>query len=122
MRGRPTSRRRPAFGSRLAAMRNQRGLTQDALARQLRINRTLLRYYERETSDPRISVLLECAKALAVPASLLLENGSDFSEPMDPAVRRFADQLMSLNSKQRMLALRLFAGQISELRRQSDND
>ena len=118
MRGRPTSRKRPDFGARLAALRSSLGLTQKALARKLRIKPGLLRYYERDSSDPKVSFVIRCAEALGVSASWLC-GGVLPDEAGEPAITAFNIKLASLQPKQRALALRLFTRQLAELKKTS---
>lgn len=118
MRGRTTSRKRPAFGARLAAVRNERGVTQNTLARKLKVNRSLIRYYERDTRDPKVSFVIRCADALEVPVEVLIGKTGTDKHHLDPAIARFARLLMTLDAKSRGFGLRLFSRQLTELRRQ----
>jgi len=69
------------FPDRLAALRKQRGLTQQALADDIGVHVTQLRRYEAGTSQPTLDVLRKLAVALQVSADLLLfkkeERGPD---------------------------------------------
>jgi transcriptional regulator with XRE-family HTH domain len=60
------------FPQRLAALRKDRGLTQQFLADAIGIHVTQLRRYEAGTSQPTLDVLRKTAVALRVSADLLL--------------------------------------------------
>lgn len=61
-----------AFADRLAELRKQQGLTQQALADQADIHVTLLRRYEAGKTQPGLDALRRIAVALSVSADLLL--------------------------------------------------
>ncbi len=69
------------FPQRLAALRRDKSLTQQALADTIGIHVTQLRRYEAGTSQPTLDVLRKLAVALSVSADLLLfdrdERGPD---------------------------------------------
>lgn len=69
------------FPQRLAALRKERGLTQQALADGIGVHVTQLRRYEAGTSQPTLDVLRKMAVVLRVSADLLLfdkeERGPD---------------------------------------------
>lgn len=75
------------FAERVAALRKERGLTQNTLASRVGIHVTLLRRYEAGTTQPGIDVLRRIALALSVPADVLLfdegERGPDDELRMD---------------------------------------
>jgi transcriptional regulator with XRE-family HTH domain len=119
-RGRPTKRKRPAFGARLAALRIERGITQLGLAKQMKVTRTLVRYYERESDDPKISVVQRCAEVLNVPVAILLGVNGVTTDYLDTYVARLAKTLMTMSPKKRDLAIRLFSRQLEELNRRED--
>lgn len=60
------------FPERLATIRKQRGLTQQALADTVGIHVTQLRRYEGGKAQPTLNVLRELARALRVSADTLL--------------------------------------------------
>jgi transcriptional regulator with XRE-family HTH domain len=121
MSGRPTNRRRPAFGTRMAAIRHERGISQQSLAKKLNVNRSLIRYYERDTLDPKMSVVLRCAKALKVPIEILIGRNCAAAQRMDPSVSRLVQALMTMDPKRRGFALRLFSRQLTEIKRRAAN-
>jgi transcriptional regulator with XRE-family HTH domain len=71
----------PAFPERLAQIRKERGLTQQALAERVGIHVVQLRRYESGASQPTLDVIRNIALALSVSADLLLfgkdERGPD---------------------------------------------
>lgn len=76
MAGRPTSKQAPPFGERLAALRKERGLSQEALAEMIGTTRANVAYFERKASNPTQDVIQRCAAALAVPVGDLMDDGS----------------------------------------------
>lgn len=76
MAGRPTSKQAPPFGERLAALRKERGLSQEALAEMIGTTRANVAYFERKASNPTTDVIQRCATALAVPVGDLMDDGS----------------------------------------------
>jgi transcriptional regulator with XRE-family HTH domain len=71
----------PEFPRHLAALRKQRGFTQQTLAGKVGIHVVQLRRYEAGTSQPTLEVIRKLAVALSVSADLLLfgkdERGPD---------------------------------------------
>jgi len=69
------------FPKRLAALRKERGMTQQALADQAGVHLSQLKRYEGGTSQPTLEVLRNLAIALSVSADTLLfdkeERGPD---------------------------------------------
>lgn len=69
------------FSERLAALRKERGLTQKALAEQVRVHITQIQRYENGSIQPTLDVLRRLAIALTVSADLLVfdkdERGPD---------------------------------------------
>jgi len=69
------------FPQRLAELRRERGLTQQALADAIGVNVSQLKRYEAGTSQPTLEVLRNMAVTLSVSADLLLfdkdERGPD---------------------------------------------
>ncbi len=66
----PTQRR---FTMRLKALRTQREMSQEALARKAGISREYLARLETGKHDPPLSTLVRLARALGVPVTELLE-------------------------------------------------
>ena len=59
--------------TRLKALRQRRGWTQEALAAKAGLSRTYLARLETVRQDPTLSTLVKLAKALGVPVARLLE-------------------------------------------------
>lgn len=70
------------FPKRLAALRKERSLTQQALAKDVGIHVTQLRRYEAGTSQPTLDVLRELAVALRVSADTLVFDDKE-RDPQD---------------------------------------
>ena len=70
--GRPTNRKRTAFGERLVATREEAGLSQRELADKLGITQRALSWWEREPVALRPEQMAQLAVALGVSADLLL--------------------------------------------------
>ena len=62
------------MGQRIAQLREQRKLTQDALATKAKVYRETLADVERGASQPKLDTLLRLAAALRVPISRLLQG------------------------------------------------
>jgi len=58
---------------RLRKIRQERGITQDALAKRARISRVYLAQLERRRQDPSLSVVVRLAKALKVKVGDLVD-------------------------------------------------
>ncbi len=88
MAGRPTTRQAPRFGQRLAVLRKQQGLSQEALARLLDTTRDNIAYYERKAENPSLDFIERCAQALHVsPEELISENGKTRPAKPGPPAR-----------------------------------
>jgi transcriptional regulator with XRE-family HTH domain len=60
------------FGARLAQVRQQRGLSQEALAAAVGVSRRVIAYYEAESDQPPGALLAVLARTLKVSADELL--------------------------------------------------
>lgn len=60
------------FGARLAQLRQQRGLSQEALAAAVGVSRRVIAYYEAESDQPPGALLADLAQALKISADELL--------------------------------------------------
>lgn len=70
--GRPTERKRTAFGERLVAAREEAGLSQRELADKLQITQRALSWWEREPVALRPEQVTQLAAALGVSTDFLL--------------------------------------------------
>jgi transcriptional regulator with XRE-family HTH domain len=72
MAGRPPTKEAPPFGQRVAAFRKKRGMSQKALAEQLKTTREVIDYYERRAVNPSLAFIERAAEALEVSVAELL--------------------------------------------------
>ena len=70
--GRPAQKKAPAFGGRLAALREQAGLSQLQFAKKAGISREMVGYYERRTDNPASAFVVKAAKILGATTDELL--------------------------------------------------
>lgn len=63
-----------AFGRRVRHLRNERGLSQDALARATDVHTTMIGRLERGVREPRLSTILRVADGLEVEPGELLDQ------------------------------------------------
>ena len=75
--GRPPSRKAPPFGQKLAALRKERGLTQQQLADFLGISIKRVDYYERRANDPSVGFVRQVASAFDVPLMSLIVDDEE---------------------------------------------
>ena len=78
---------RVAVGGRLKALRMGRGLTQEKLAEPLGLTFQQIQKYESGASDLSVSRLLELARVLDIPPSVLLEPPSGARKDLKPVNR-----------------------------------
>lgn len=70
-----------SFGTRLATLRKQRGLTQPALAELVGVHVSQLRRYEAGTSQPTLDVIRKTALALNTSADVLVFDDGERTIP-----------------------------------------
>jgi transcriptional regulator with XRE-family HTH domain len=70
--GRPATKPAPKFGARLAALRSERGLSQNELAASLHTTRSAIVYYERAAGNPSADFIQKAAEFFGVTANDLL--------------------------------------------------
>ena len=70
--GRPSKKRAPAFGARLAKLRQAQGLSQAELAKIIGISQPMIEYYERRAKNPGVDFAVKAAQALGVTVDELL--------------------------------------------------
>lgn len=110
----------PAFPERLAQIRKERGMTQQALSDRVSIHVVQLRRYESGASQPTLDVIRNLAVALSVSADLLLfgkdERGPDEDLRLQfEAVTRFdAEEKKAVRSVLDGLILRHEARRLSD--------
>lgn len=76
------------FGKRLAALRKQRGMTQQALADTVGCHVTMIRRYEAGETQPTLDVIRNMARALSVSADALVFE-HDERDPVDELRMQF---------------------------------
>jgi transcriptional regulator with XRE-family HTH domain len=74
MPGRSPIKPTPAFGARLAALRQERGWTQAALAKRLGLTVKMVTYYEREASNPTAKTVAKLAEVFGVEPAAFLDG------------------------------------------------
>lgn len=72
MAGRLTTKEAPLFGQRMAALRQQKGLTQMQLAERMNTTQKMIDYYERRSPNPTLDVMQKIATALEISVTELL--------------------------------------------------
>ncbi|UJP39145.1 helix-turn-helix domain-containing protein [Cellulomonas palmilytica] len=97
------------FAHRLAAVRKQRGLTQQALADTVGIHVTQIRRYEAGTSQPTLDVLRALAVALSVSTDALVFN-EDERGPADNQLRLRMEALESLDDDEKTTVIAMIEG------------
>lgn len=91
--GRPAKNKRPFFGERLAAARQEAGLTQQQLAEKMDATQRMITYWEREGIALRPEQLAKLADTLSVTADYLIGRVSTRQRgtgPMGKTKRLFA--------------------------------
>lgn len=78
----PPSAEPPRVGDTLAALRQARGLSLDALSRMAGVSKSMLSQIERAQTNPTIAVVWRLANALGVPMGELLERASARPGPL----------------------------------------
>ena len=83
--GRPSTRERPPFGTRLHALREQAGLSQQQLAKRLDMTQRAYAYWERNPVALRPDQLQKLAEALSVNVEELLSESTTRKRGNGPA-------------------------------------
>ena len=94
------------FGARLKKLRAQKGMTQETLAAELGVSKSVISYYEMQTRYPSPHVIKKLSAIFHVSADYLLgiEHGemldlSGLDEDDISAVKRMVDALRKKNEK-----------------------
>ncbi|MGQ0715342.1 MAG: helix-turn-helix domain-containing protein [Gemmatimonadaceae bacterium] len=80
------------FGTRLATLRQARGLSQEELAETVDVSRRVIAYYEAQSAQPPGALLVDLARALAVSADELL-GMKPVRETVSPRTARLLKRL-----------------------------
>lgn len=99
------------FGDRLAALRKERGLTQQALGDASGAHVTQIRRYESGSSQPTLDVLRNLALALNTSADSLLFD-PDERGPETPALRLRMEALDKLDPDEQAAVLAMIEGAV----------
>lgn len=113
MAGRPSTKEAPRFGQRLAALRKQQGLSQEALAQMLDTTRDNLAYYERKADNPSLEFIERCAAALHVTAHDLIGDAPKgrATKPGPPAKwEQLSRRLASLPRGKQQVVIEMLEG------------
>jgi transcriptional regulator with XRE-family HTH domain len=116
MAGRPPIKPAPAFGTRLAALRKARGLTQVQLAEALDISVGMLIYYERRATNPTAEFINKAAGYFHVPADELLGlNGKAHRKPGPSSqFEQLTERLSKLPRSQQKVVTRMLEGFLAQ--------
>lgn len=96
------------FPERLATLRKERGLTQQALADLVGVHVSQLRRYEANKSQPTIYILRRVAQALGVSADLLLFDRDD--QPPDDKLRQQMEAIFRLDDAEKEIIRSVIEG------------
>lgn len=94
------------FAQRLAAVRKQRGMTQQALSDLVGVHVTQIRRYEAGTSQPTLEVLRALAVGLSVSTDALVFN-EDERGPDDDQLRLHLEALNQLDDDEKATVVNL---------------
>jgi transcriptional regulator with XRE-family HTH domain len=83
------------FGARLAALRGERGLSQEELAQAVGVSRRVIAYYEAESTQPPGALLADLARTLRVSADQLL-GLTPLGETTPPKTARLLKRLQKI--------------------------
>jgi transcriptional regulator with XRE-family HTH domain len=97
------------FGERLARLRKQAGLTQTALAQEIRISQRMMAYYEGPTAFPPATLLPAIARVLGISVEALLgtETAKRKSKAVDTRMQRRLQQIAGLPTDERRQIMQL---------------
>jgi len=113
MAGRPPTKQAPRFGERLAAIRKQQGLSQQALAQLLDTTRDNIAYYERKAENPSLDFIQRCAQVLHVSTEeLITENPKTRSAKPGPPARweQLSRRLAGLPRNKQQVVIEMLEG------------
>jgi len=108
MAGRPPTKEAPPFGKKLAAIRQGKGLSQEALAKRLNTTRANIAYYERNATNPTLEFIQRCAGVLGISVADLIASGGIKPNGKPGPVSRLQEQIQQVqnlpHSKQRFVS------------------
>jgi transcriptional regulator with XRE-family HTH domain len=88
-----------SFGKRMAQVRKEKNMSQDALAKALEATPTTIGRYERDEVKPSIDVAAKIAVALEVSVDFLIGNSDNFIK--DKALLKRINEILNLTDKDR---------------------
>lgn len=88
-----------SFGKRMAQVRKEKNMSQDALAKALDATPTTIGRYERDEVKPSIEVAAKIAATLEVSVDFLVGNSDNFIK--DKALLKRINEILSLSDKDR---------------------
>lgn len=93
------------IGERIIQLRKQFNLSQEELARQINVSRTIIGNYERNTNTPSIEVVLKIAKTFNVTVDYLIGEG-EMSSYDKEVIKRIEDiDKLDKNTKEHLYFL-----------------
>lgn len=93
------------IGERITQLRKQFNLSQDELAKQINVSRTIIGNYERNTNTPSIEVILKIAKIFNVTVDYLIGEGKMSSYDKE-VIKRIEDiDKLDQNTKEHLYFL-----------------
>lgn len=113
------------FGTRLAALRKQAGMSQTALAQEIGVSQRMMAYYEGPSAFPPANLLPAIARALGVSVEALLgtETAKRKIKAVDTRMQRRLQQIASLPPEERRQIMQLVDAFIErgQLKRRAGN-
>jgi DNA-binding XRE family transcriptional regulator len=88
-----------SFGKRMAQVRKEKNMSQDALAKALEATPTTIGRYERDEVKPSIEVAAKIAASLEVSVDFLVGNSDNFIK--DKALLKRVNEILKLSDKDR---------------------
>jgi DNA-binding XRE family transcriptional regulator len=88
-----------SFGKRMAQVRKEKNMSQDALAKALEATSTTIGRYERDEVKPSIDVAAKIAATLEVSVDFLVGNSDNFIK--DKALLKRINEILKLSDKDR---------------------
>jgi len=112
MAGRPPTKEAPAFGAKLAALRQAQNWTQPILAEKLGISLAAVVHYERKATNPSGELLSKVASLFNVTVDELLDQQAKPKRKPGPASRleRLTEQLASLPKQKQKAVVEILEG------------
>lgn len=93
-------------------------MTQLELAGSLGVDRSLIRYYERDAEDAKLEFARRCAQALGIPVEQLLSSAAVRQSPEARQLDRLVRQIRKLGRRDQKMVVQMFSRQISDLVRE----